>query len=99
MEIIIGTDQNLSVIDIKNNTTNNQFYWFTYRGDEHKTGSYTTSSTLLGDLNYDTQINVQDVVIIINIILGNNQQIAAADLNNDGTVDVLDVVSLINIIL
>ena len=99
MEIIIGTDQNLSVIDIKNNTTNNQFYWFTYRGDEHKTGSYTTSSTLLGDLNYDTQINVQDVVIIINIILGNNQQTTAADLNNDGTVDVLDVVSLINIIL
>ena len=99
IEIIIGTDQNLSVIDIKNTTTNNQFYWFTYRGDEHKTGSYTTSSGLLGDLNYDSQINVQDVVIIINIILGNNAQIQSADLNNDGTVDVLDVVSLINIIL
>ena len=54
---------------------------------------------LLGDLNNDTQINVQDVVIIINIILGNNDQINAADLNNDGTVDVLDVVSLINLIL
>jgi len=99
MEIIIGTDQNLSVIDIKNNTTNNQFYWFTYRGDQYKTGSYTTSNLLLGDLNYDSLINVQDVVIIINIILGNSQQTSAADLNNDGTVDVLDVVSLINIIL
>ena len=99
LEIIIGSDQNLSVIDIKSNTTNNQFYWYTYRGDQFKTGSYTTSSVLLGDLNYDTQINVQDVVIIINIILGNNSQINAADLNSDGTVDVLDVVSLINLIL
>ena len=99
MEIIIGTTQNLSVIDIKNNTSNNQFYWYTYRGDQHKTGSYITSNVLLGDLNSDGQINVQDVVIIINIVLGNTQQMTSADLNNDGTVDVLDVVSLINLIL
>ncbi len=99
MEIIIGTAQNLSVIDIKSSTTNNQFYWYTYRGDQHKTGSYTTSNILLGDLNSDGQINVQDVVIIINVVLGSMEQMASADLNNDGTVDVLDVVSLINLIL
>ena len=35
LEIIIGTTQNLSVFDIKENSTNEQYYWNTYRGDNH----------------------------------------------------------------
>ena len=100
MEIIIGTDLNLSAIDIKDNTTSEQFYWNTYRGDTHRTGSYVTTGYLLGDLNSDGYLNVQDLVITVNIIVGNiqpnNQQLVAADMNNDNNIDVLDL-SLIHI--
>lgn len=58
---------------------------------------------VLGDINTDSVINIQDVVILINFILqsdspeGNEQY--AADLNVDGVLNVQDVVILIGIIL
>ena len=70
LEILIGTDINFSVIDIKESSNTEEFYWNTYRGDIHKTGSYTTDSLVLGDVNFDSFLNVQDLVIIINIIVG-----------------------------
>jgi len=46
---------------------------------------------------------VQDLVIAINIIIGNlnpnTQQSVAADMNGDNTIDVLDIVILVNTIL
>ena len=103
LEILIGTDINLSVIDIKELSNTEEFYWNTYRGDNHKTGSYTTDSLLLGDVNFDSSLNVQDLVIIINIIVGNtnatSMQEEAADLNSDNGIDVLDIVILVNAIL
>ena len=53
---------------------------------------------LLGDLNQDGGINVQDVILMVNLVLGNEYS-ALADINTDGVVDVLDVVQIINIIL
>lgn len=55
-----------------------------------------------GDVNGDGIIDVEDVNILINIVLGND--VAAryegrADVNGDGAVDVTDVNSLINTIL
>ena len=55
-------------------------------------------NTLNGDLNDDSNINVLDVILLVNIILNDNY-ISEADLNQDGTINVLDVVNLINIIL
>ena len=52
----------------------------------------------LGDLNQDSIINIQDAIIIINLIL-NGEFDLAADLNLDHAVDVLDVIRLVNIIL
>ena len=98
-EIIIGTLQNLSVIDIKDLSTQNQYYWYTYRGDNHRTGSYISSGQLSGDMNYDGSLNIQDLVILINMIIGNNEINLIGDMNNDGMIDVLDVVQLVNIIL
>ena len=98
-EVILGTLQNLSVIDIKESSTQEQFYWYTYRGDNRRTGSYTTSGLLNGDVNFDSELNIQDLVILINMIIGNTETNSAGDMNNDGTVDVLDVVQLVNIIL
>ena len=54
--------------------------------------------SLLGDINGDNLINIQDVVLLINFIL-NEEQNSAADINSDGMTNVLDVVLLVNIIL
>ena len=53
---------------------------------------------MLGDVNTDNLINIQDIVLLINIIL-NNEYNNSADLNSDNTIDILDVVQLVNIIL
>ena len=53
-----------------------------------------------GDLNGDGKVNVSDVTVLINMILGivpMNQSVA--DVNGDGKVNVSDVSALINIIL
>ena len=55
-----------------------------------------------GDVNGDGKVDVSDVNMVINIILGatvSDELRAAADLNDDGTVDVADVNAIINIIL
>ena len=58
---------------------------------------------LLGDFNEDALINIQDVVSMINVILGPIEDIqnyiCFGDLNQDGTIDVLDVILLVNMIL
>ena len=98
-EIIIGTLQNLTVIDIKETSSDEQYYWYTYRGDNKRTGSYIASGSLLGDVNYDGSLNIQDIVILVNMIFGNADENQNADINNDSSIDVLDVVVLVNIIL
>ena len=57
------------------------------------------NDNLTGDVNYDGDLNVQDVVIMINMILGNIETDMIADINNDGGINIQDVVLLINSIL
>ena len=52
----------------------------------------------LGDINGDTLVNIQDVILIINLIL-NGEFDLTADMNLDSTIDILDVIQLVNIIL
>ena len=52
-----------------------------------------------GDVNNDTILNVLDVVIIVNIALGELDYIECADLNNDNMVNILDVVQIVNLTL
>ena len=54
--------------------------------------------SVLGDINGDTIVNVQDIILLINIILS-DQFDDTADINADGTINILDVVQVINIIL
>ena len=54
---------------------------------------------ILGDMNGDEILNVLDVVIIVNMALGNVEIDLIGDLNNDGGINILDVVILTNIIL
>ncbi len=58
---------------------------------------------LLGDINLDDLVNIQDIVLLVNIVLEfitpTNQQLIASDLNNDYLINVLDIIELVNIIL
>jgi len=54
---------------------------------------------MLGDVNGDSDINVQDIVMMINMVVGNTDTDLVADINFDGYVDVLDIVLVVNIIL
>ena len=59
-----------------------------------------TNNTLLGDANYDGNIDVIDVVLIVNMILGNQElELEVSDLNNDQELNVVDIVILVNLIL
>jgi hypothetical protein len=51
-----------------------------------------------GDINGDSEINIQDIIITVNLVLSNEYN-SLADLNSDSTVDILDIVQLVNIIL
>ena len=51
-----------------------------------------------GDINGDSLVNVQDVILLVNIIL-NGQTDSMSDINSDGFVNILDVVQIVNIIL
>jgi len=51
-----------------------------------------------GDVNSDTVVNVQDIILVVSIIL-NSEYNDSADVNSDGIVNVLDVVQVVNIIL
>lgn len=53
---------------------------------------------IVGDLNGDGNVDVTDVTMLINAILG-QIQIEGGDLNGDGNVDVTDVTTEINIVL
>ena len=56
----------------------------------------------LGDVNGDESIDVTDVTMLVNYILGNangNFIVDNADINQDGEIDVTDVTALVNIIL
>jgi hypothetical protein len=55
-------------------------------------------SILLGDINDDQLINIQDIILTINLILANEHN-EYADMNSDGIVNILDIVQLVNMIL
>ena len=60
--------------------------------------TFNTLEFILGDVNGDNSINIQDIVLVINLILTSEYN-DLADLNSDSTIDILDVVLTVNIIL
>ena len=58
---------------------------------------------ILGDVNQDLSIDILDIVLVVNFILGqqnpNNTQFFASDLNSDGIINIQDIILLLNIIL
>ena len=70
-------------------------------GDDTYTQWITLSynDAILGDLNGDGVINILDVILLINMIIGNSEMDFNSDMNGDGMINVLDVILLVNIIL
>ena len=102
-------------IDLESNMVQFRFVAedISYNGDDGSGGSlveaaidnflieYTSGSTsILGDVNNDGSINVLDVVLVVNMILGDSEpNYLSGDLNSDGQINVLDIVMIVNIIL
>ena len=57
----------------------------------------------MGDINEDGLINITDVVVLVNYIVGNmnlnNNQLNLADTNQDGLINVIDIIQLVNTII
>ena len=60
--------------------------------------TFNTLELMLGDINNDNSVNVQDIVLVVNLVLSNDYS-SLADINSDNTIDVLDVVLIVNLIL
>jgi len=60
-------------------------------------------TTALGDLNEDEILNIQDIITMVNHILGSTSlegcALEAADMNIDGIINIQDLISLVNAIL
>ena len=48
---------------------------------------------------FNEELNILDVVILVNMILGIEDENIYGDMNNDATINILDVVLLVNEIL
>ena len=71
--------------------------------DAHTELIYIGNPVMPGDVNLDQFVNILDVVMLINFVLGsdnpNNSETTAGDYNNDGYLNVQDIVLIINLIL
>ena len=55
---------------------------------------------LLGDNNDDETINVQDIILVVNYIMGTStDDLPCGDMNDDGAINVQDIVTVVNIIM
>ena len=87
----------------------NYFVFNTYEEEINYLKTWTTDRILwmdsqvlndiVGDINSDGQINILDIVIVINMILGFSTVEDTADINQDGFVNILDIVILADWIL
>jgi len=61
-------------------------------------GECCSECIMFGDINYDHNINILDVVEIVQLVLGGGYN-EIVDINYDGTINVLDIIGVIQIIL
>jgi hypothetical protein len=59
----------------------------------------TENNSLSGDLNGDSQIDILDIIILVNMIIYSEGINYNADMDSDGILTVLDIILIINIIL
>jgi len=61
------------------------------------------ASSILGDLNFDTTLNILDIILLVNVILDSTQAsdqiMDTGDINGDAIFNILDIILLVNMIL
>ena len=60
------------------------------------------NNKVLGDLNFDSKLNINDIIIVIGVILESidlDDNVYIADLNEDSQIDILDITLLIERVL
>ena len=65
---------------------------------EENIGEQDTSECGIGDFNYDSSVNIFDVIILVECVLSNDC-FSNFDINYDDEINIIDIVSLVNIIL
>ena len=66
--------------------------WYPYFGQ-------IVEDIFMGDVNGDLEVNIADVNVAIDMILGGNSSTPAADVNGDGEINIADINAVIDIIL
>ena len=66
--------------------------WYPYFGQ-------IVEDIFMGDVNGDLEVNIADVNVAIDMILGGNGSTPAADVNGDGEINIADINAVIDIIL
>ena len=54
---------------------------------------------MVGDINYDQNIDVLDILVVINVIMNGEEYYFGYDINQDEIINILDIISLVDIIL
>lgn len=96
--ILVNSDITDSEISFTLNILSNQSGYIDYNQSFPITLLVADNPIVSGDINFDSLINVLDVVQLVNIILSNTSN-EAADLNQDNAINVQDIILLINLIL
>ena len=101
---VSGCPQGYECIDTPDNCTpsscfcdDSSFYGFWTCTEDCSGG--TCVQSLAGDVNYDGFLNIADIVIIVNMILGLMDVDLIADMNQDNNLDVIDIIQIVSIIL
>ena len=108
LEIFIGSTANLTGLDFKLEG-NIIGQWNMFHGNAKRTSLYIfdpgagCENPLLADVNCDSSIDIFDITILVEIVLGITDpfeyQAWASDANTDGSIDIFDIVSIVSIIL
>jgi hypothetical protein len=57
---------------------------------------------LYGDVNFDGSVNINDIVIMVNFVLGGtptDEQFITGDMNQDGILNIVDIILIVNEVL
>jgi glucose/arabinose dehydrogenase len=96
-EGLIDTDINITSFGIDQN---DELY---FMGNESIYKFSPEVNFLMGDLNYDGEINILDVLQMVSYVLGNTEftgeQEYISDLNYDDVINILDIIQIVNTIL
>ena len=98
LEILCGTGDGLAIFDIKEEGIS-YGYSNIFRGNFKRDGYY--KDVNVGDVNNDSNIDIFDIIVMLNFILGNIDFIdyQYADINHDGSININDIILIVNYIL